>query len=310
MIWVILIVILIFLIILYKRSKRFRPDTICMINGANGTGKSLLSVNKAIRDFRKSHSIWWRNTHLWCYVPLLNKIMRVSKDEEEPLLYSNIPIYKDRRHLVLFKYYVPLTNDIIRRNKRPRYHSVILWDDCSIMATSMDYKDKELSNDMSFFIKMIRHELKGSYRNIFGSHCSLYINTQSKNDTHFSIDRCVNQVLYIMKSISIPFFKILWVRDLLLIDSVQNNFNDDVKQDLSTHWLLIPKSTYNRYDSYSYEFLSHDLPVLDNDNCRAKIITENGKIMFEIATFHEWKEIKKSNSHIEEILKGVLNNGQ
>ena len=311
MVWLIIIIaVLVFLFIMYRRSKRWRPDTICMINGANGTGKSLLSVNRAMRDFRKSHNIWWRRQNIWLKVPFINNLMKIKPNEEEPLLYSNIPLYSDRKHNILFKYYVPLNDDIIYRRKRPRYHSVLLWDDCSIMATSMDYKDKELSNKMSFFIKMIRHELKGSNRNLFGSHCSLYINTQSKNDTHFSIDRFVNQVMYIMKSVNIPFFKIVWVRDLLLIDSVENNFKDDIKHDLSSRWLLIPKSTFNKYDSYSYEFLSHDLPILDNENCKIKIVLENGKTMFEIATFHEWEEIKKSNEYLDNIIKGVVKNGQ
>lgn len=310
MVWLIIVIcICVFIFIMYRRSKRFRPDTICMVNGANGTGKSLLCVNKAFRDFRKSHNIWWRRTHFWIKVPLINKFMHIDINEEEPLIYSNIPLFEDRRKNILFKYYVPLTNDIIRRVKRPRYHSIILWDDCSIMATSMDYKDKQLSNSMSFFLKMIRHELKGANRNLFGSHCNLYINTQSKNDTHFSIDRSVNQVMYILKSRSIPFFKILWVRDLLLIDSVENTFKDDVKNELSTRWLLIPKSTYNKYDSYAYEFLSHDLPVLDNNNCKIKIVCDKGKTMFEIATFHEWEEISKSNDFLNSVIKGDVKNG-
>lgn len=297
MVWVILIVVLVVLFILYKRSKKLKFDSVVMINGSIGTGKTMLCVARAKSDFKKAHSIWWRRTHIYS---LLFKRM---KNEEEPLLYSNIPIYKNRKNLELFKYYVPLTKEILQRKRRPRYHSVMLWDESSIMATSMDYKNRELSEEMSFFLKMLRHEVKGSYRNIWGSHCNLYINTQSKNDNHYSVDRIINQVLYITKSVNIPFFKIIWCRDLLLIDSVQNNFEDDIKESLSTRWFLIPKKIFNTYDSYSYEFLSHDLPILDNNNCSGRVYKVGSKIMFEIATFHEWQEINKSNKTIYDLIE-------
>ena len=296
MIWVILIVLLIIFIIILKRSKKMRFDSVVMVNGTIGSGKTLLCVNRAKRDFRKSHAIWWRRKHIYSI------IFKKMKNEEEPLLYSNIPIYKDKRNLELFKYYVPLTNDIIMRKKRVRYHSVMLWDESSLMATSMDYKQYELSEQMSLFLKLLRHECKGSYRNIFGSHANLYINTQSKNDNHYAVDRIVNQVLYITKSISIPFFKVVWVRDLLLIDSVQNEFNDDIKESLACRWFLIPKKTFNMYDSYSYEFLSHDFPVADLDSCPGRIYKVGDKICFEIATFHEWQEIKKSNAMLRDLI--------
>ena len=297
MIWLILIAVFIILFIIYRRSKKFKFDNVVMVNGGIGSGKSLLTVTCALRDFRKSHAIWWRRTHIYSY------IFKKYKDEEEPLLYSNIPIYKNKKNLELFKYYVPLTNDIITRKKRPHYHSVLLWDESSLMATSMDYKDKELSEEMSLFLKLLRHELKGSYRNIFGTHCNLYINTQSKNDNHYAVDRIVNQVMYITKSISLPLFKVIWVRDLLLIDSVENTFNDDVKESLSARWFLIRKKNFSYYDSYSYEFLSHDLPIEDLDSCKGRIYKVGNKVMFEIATFHEWQEIKKSNNMIHTLLE-------
>lgn len=304
---IILIVLVVIAFFLFKRSKRLKFDTILMINGTNGSGKSVVSVYRALSAFRVSHHIWYRRTHIWAKIPLINKLMRCSKYEEEPLLYSNIPIYSDKRHGQLFKYYCPLTNDIINRVKRPRYHSVILWDEASLMATSMDYKNKELSNNMSFFLKLLRHELKGANRNVFGSHCNLIVNTQSKNDTHYSIDRCINQVLYITKSMNIPFFKIIWVRDLLLIDSVNNEFNDDIKEDMTSRWFIVPKRIFNKYDSYSYEFLSHDLPVLDTTNCPVKVVRKGDKVIFEIATFHDWQEITKSNEELNKLIVDNIN---
>lgn len=282
---VILIIALILLFILFKRSKKFNFDSVVMINGSVGSGKTLLSVKLAKNSINKAHSIWWRRKYIYSH------LFRKMKNEEEPLLYSNIPIKS--------RFYVPLTNDILLRESRPHYKSVFLIDESSLLATSLDYKDKDLSESLQLFIKLIRHEVMGSYRNLLGSYPNLIINTQSKNDNHFAFDRCINQVLYLFKSINLPFFKVLWCRDLLLIDSVVNEFEEDIKESLSIRWFIIPKKYFKYYNSFSYEFLTRDLPlnnasVFNNINVR-----EVEK--FYIPSFHNWKEISKSNITLKDI---------
>ena len=173
---ILFIAIVIFFIIL-RRSKKFSFDSVVMVNGCVGAGKSLLSVKIAINSINKAHGIWWRRKYIY------SKIFRKMKDEEEPLLYSNIPIKS--------KFYVPLDNEILRRNKRMNYHSVMLIDESSLLATSLDYKDKDLSEDLSLFLKLVRHSLRGSYRNFFGSYPNVVINTQSKNDNHFELNQLI-----------------------------------------------------------------------------------------------------------------------
>ena len=283
---VVLIVILIILFIIFKRSKNMCFDSVLMINGQVGGGKSLLSVKVACSSINKAHAIWWRRVHIWSI------IFKNMKNEEEPLLYSNIPVKS--------RFYVPLTNDIIRRQKRCHYKSVILIDESSLLATSLDYKDKDLSEDLQLFLKLVRHSLKGSYRNLLGSYPNLIINTQSKNDNHYAFDRCINQVLYITKTKTIPFFKVIWVRDMLLIDSVVNDMEDDIKESLSSRWFLVPKKYFKKYDSFAYEFLTRDKEVVnqteDYINVKIKDIEK-----FYIPSFHNWKEIINSNSSIQDI---------
>lgn len=287
MFFVVLIFIIVILFIIIKRSKKFAFDSVVMINGTIGSGKSLLSVKIACNSINKAHGIWWRRTHIY------SKIFRKMKDEEEPLLYSNIPVKS--------KFYVPLDNAILRREKRMNYHSVLLLDESSLIATSLDYKDKDLSEDLSLFLKLVRHSVRGSYRNLLGSYPNVVINTQSKNDNHYAFDRCINQVLFLTKSKTIPFFKILWCRDLLLIDSVQNDFDDDIKESLSTRWFLIPKKYFKKYDSFAYEFLTRDKQkvsqVEDYKNVTIKNIEK-----FYIPSFHNWKEITCSNASLQDIL--------
>ena len=283
---ILFIAIVIFFIIL-RRSKKFSFDSVVMVNGCVGAGKSLLSVKIAINSINKAHGIWWRRKYIY------SKIFRKMKDEEEPLLYSNIPIKS--------KFYVPLDNEILRRNKRMNYHSVMLIDESSLLATSLDYKDKDLSEDLSLFLKLVRHSLRGSYRNFFGSYPNVVINTQSKNDNHFAFDRTINQVLYLTKSITIPFYKVIWCRDLLLIDSVQNDFDDDIKESMATRWFLIPKRYFKKYDSYAYEFLTRDKEVVtqidDYINVNVRDVEK-----FYIPSFHNWKEINASNVSLNDIL--------
>ena len=88
-------------------------DSVLMINGQVGGGKSLLSVKVACNSINKAHSIWWRRKHIW------SKIFRSMKNEEEPLLYSNIPVKS--------RFYVPLTNDIILRKEITPHLNLYLY---------------------------------------------------------------------------------------------------------------------------------------------------------------------------------------
>lgn len=292
----------------YKSIKKFRFDSIVMINGAVGSGKSSLTVYQSIKAHKKAHAIWWRRTHIY-YV-----FKKRLKYEEEPLLYSNIPLYKNYKKRILYKYYRPLTTEHLLRQKRFNFKSVILIDESSLVAnsTSSVYSKanpmaQQINEGLTLFLKLLRHELHGCYRNIFGGYANLFVNTQSKNDNHFAFDRSLNQVLYITKNINIPFFRICFCRELLLIDSVENNFQDDFKEDLSNRWYLMPKSIFNKYDSYSYSFLSDDK---DKINDISKFIVLSGR--FEIATFVLYNEIQESNSMFKEYikLKESENNGQ
>ena len=292
---IILVVCFIFGFVLYKRSKKFNFDSVVMINGCVGGGKSSLSVSIGLRSIKKAHAIWWRRVHIWSI------IYPNYKNDEEPFIYSNIPLYSNRKKGILHSLYKPLTNDILSRVERPNFKSVILIDESSLVATSLDYKDKDLSENLSLWLKLIRHELHGSYRNLFGSYPNVIVNTQSKNDNHYAFDRCMNQILYITKNINFFFFRIVYCRDLLVIDSVQNNFDDDVKESLSCRWFLLSKKVFNKYDSYAYSFLSDDFPISDKP---VSIMNDR----FEIATFHKWKEIIASNKALELSIKEYLKN--
>ena len=134
------------------------------------------------------------------------KIIHKSFDIEKPLFYSNIPVGVE---------YVPLTFDIIERKKRLAYKSVCFIDEVSLLADSMsafkcDNKTKEevsnFNDTLLVFIKLYCHETHNG---------SLYINTQSISDLHFSFRRCMSRYVYIQSSINwIPFIRIMRVTEL------------------------------------------------------------------------------------------------
>ena len=298
MVWLIIIFVIILLLwfFVFRKQKTFKFDTIVSINGSVGSGKTSTSVYLAKKYINYANRLYFRKKRFYD----IFKKGKYPQYFEQPLLYSNIPIFQNKKKGILYRYYRPLTLDIIRRRKRPHYHSILYQSEVSLIATSQDYKDLDLSQDLQLQLKLIRHELRGSYRGLFGkSYPNLIIETQSKNDTHYAYDRNISQCLYLFKSLNLPFFRVVWCRELLLVDSVINEFEDDVKETKSIRWFLIPKSIFNKFDSYSYSILSDNLPVQSYKGLKFSVINKR----FEIATFHDWKEINRSN----EIYKKELN---
>lgn len=69
------------------------------------------------------------------------------------MLYSNIKL-KVRYGYVL------ITKDLLLRQKRFNYGSTILISECSLVADSMNYKDKDTNDILTIFNKLIGHETK------------------------------------------------------------------------------------------------------------------------------------------------------
>lgn len=271
------IVLIIFLTIKYR--KKFKLDSITMINGAIGVGKTSTGLYLAKKIYKKEVFRW-----------NLRKIF-LKKEEEKPLLYSNIPLYKID--------YVPLSTDLILRNKlRFNYRSVVFIDESSIIADSQDYKKFndikknnkqtiDINTALNSFLLFYRHETRGGH---------LIVDTQSKNDNHYAFDRKCSNSLYLTKNINLPFFKIVWARELLLMDSeVVNVIDDDMKEASTNYWYLVPKSIFKNYDSYCYSVLT-DHYKTKSDNKFTKKKPKGKKQRFEIVTLHtDNEEINLNN---------------
>lgn len=229
-----------------KNFKMLKVPSVCLITGGVKTGKSLLSVNLSIKDYKKRHRKWWILTHIF------------KKRMEEPLYYTNVQISfkninSDKPHR-LDKNIVLIDLDHINRDVRFNYKSVIYIQECSLMADNMDFNNKERNVDLSLFNKLIAHETRGG---------ALYYDTQSILDSHYSIKRVTSTYLFIQKNLNLLLFHILYVREMINTENGVNNFEDDV--DTTTRKVLVPFWYHHKYNRYEFSYLTDGLGTKNHD---------------------------------------------
>lgn len=247
MVWIIIAVVAVIAIVLYfKFFKLPKFGCIAMVTGGVKCGKSMLSVWLAVRKYKKQHRKW----RVKCFfIKLINAVFRKSLQfPEEPVLYSNVKLAGVR--------YTLLTTDMILRKVRPAYGSVVYVQEASLLADSMYFKDMTVNERLLLFNKLFGHETHGGY---------LIYDTQSIADNHYAVKRCLNSYFWIHHNIKIPFFVVLYVRELFFSsdDSAINTFETDVEDTLKL--IVIPKRVWKMYDAYCYSAFTDDLPVLRDD---------------------------------------------
>lgn len=257
---IIRLAILIGLIVLffYIKSKFKLPKigATAMFTGAPKTGKSTIAVATAFSEIRK------RRFKTWVY----NKFHK-KNPKEMPLLYSNIPLK--------CKYYVPITKELILRKERFVYGSVIYLGEFSLVADSMEFKDKELNERLQLFCKLIGHETKGG---------CLICDTQCISDCHFAMKRVIGQYFYIHHTSNIPLLPwlVMYVReqqyseDGSTITARQDDNEDGLKR------VLVLKSVWKKFDCYCYSTFTDNL----KENNKTEI-TEDFKAR-QIISFKNW----------------------
>lgn len=235
---IILVLVLFFLIWFFFKHKRLKLDCITLVVGAPKTGKTTIQVYLAIKDNKKR-----------IFKTKFKNLFRNKKNKLPlPLLYSNIPL----------KYpHVRLTKELLLREHRFVYNSTILISETSLVADSMCYKNEVLGDTLTYFYKLIGHELHGG---------AVFVETQNPSDNHYSLKRCINRYLFIYHLTKwIPFVLIARVREFAYLEGVEgvnNNFNEDIEESMKL--LFIPKSIWKKFDAYTYSVLTDDLYINDN----------------------------------------------
>ena len=228
-------IILIVLIIIYSRAPYI--GCLTLITGALKSGKTLMGLRCALRKYKMARLIW----KLKCRWRRLIK----QKEPEEPLFYTNIA--------VAGVHFVPVTLDILYRRVRVAHKSVMFLSETSLIADSMTVRDALLNEEINTFFKLYGHESHGG---------KCIIETQNVLDNHYAIKRCLTFYYNIDANFTLPFFKLVRFYKVFYSDddTVRNVVSLNSKVDYS--YMLIPKSMFTRYDSYTYSWLTDDLPLL------------------------------------------------
>ena len=240
LIWFILIAVAWFFVKRFlNKFKVPKVGAIALFTGGVKTGKSTLAVATTLSEYRVRRRNW-KIRKFFCKI--FNRPI-----PEEPLIYSNVPLKCD---------YVELTEDLIFRKKRFRYGSVIYVNEASLLADSQLIRDMEINERLNLFNKLIGHETKGG--------CIIY-DTQCIADNHYSVKRSLSNYIYIHHLTKwIPFVIIAHVREFTYSDddtSIVNNVAEDTENTLRK--VIIRKSTWKKFDSYSWSILTDNCPVED-----------------------------------------------
>lgn len=265
MLLAIIIIVLVVMWLVFRKRKALKEPNVFCITGGVKTGKSTVALHLARKKYKKM-LFQWKVKNFLC------KIFKKPMPEK-PLFYSNIKLAFD---------YVPVTKEILLRKERIRYKSVMLIDESSLVADSMDFKDYETNYDLKLFNKLYGHETRGGY---------LYYDTQVMRDNHYAIKRCMNSYLWIHHAVKwVPFVILAQVQELFFSEDgeVLNVNNGDVEDQL--RWLVIPKSIWKKFDCYTYSVFTDNLPVAEKV-CHGNKKDLKTDYLLELGS-QKWKDLK------------------
>ena len=245
----------------YSKFKFPKTNCISLVSGGVKSGKTTFCIGMAVNMYKKVHRSWRiRN--------FFSKLF--GKGEiEEPLLYSNIPLAIP---------YVPITQSLLMRKTRPRYKSVFIINEASLVADSQTFRDKDVNERIMLFNKLFGHESLGGH---------IYYDTQNIEDLNFEIKRCISEYIYIHHlETRIPFFIYALVREERYSygsNGVINNYSDDLEESLKK--VLIRKKVWKIFDAYCYSALTDNLPVEARQTVAEDLKCDK------IVSFRKWETI-------------------
>lgn len=271
---IIIVVIVAFLLFIYfKFFKIPKLKNVVFIDGGLGSGKSFYSVSLAIKLHKKALRKWNFQKYFFKFLGLFSKKYK-NKELEKPLLYSNIKL-KNYEHVIL-------TKDLLTRDVRFNYKSIVLIDEFSLFADQQLYKNQDLNEKLQLFFKLFRHETHGGY---------MIVNSQSINDCHYSFKYIVNDYFYIHHRVKLPFISILSIRENIYSadnGNVINAVNEDLEITLKK--VIVFNKFYGKYDSYTYSIFTDNL---EKDNRIVKFIKNDELKADSLISFRAYKFLIK-----------------
>lgn len=168
-----------------------------------------------------------------------------KRKKEIPLLYSNIKLR--------YPWCRKFTLELLLREHRFVYGSVVYINEASLMADSKMYKDEEINEILMQFNKLFGHETKGGL---------LLYDTQSLHDNHHSTVRCLGEYIYLSGKRKVPFGIFLEYRRMKLVSGENsidvNVFNGEETERPS---VFVPFFVWWIFDAFCYSNLTDNLPI-------------------------------------------------
>lgn len=266
------------------KVKHLKTPDVYMVDGGVKTGKSLITVMLAVKQYRRNVV---KVAIFNFFRRIINKFRKMKKAPlDRPMLYSNMPLYKVK--------YNKLTLDILLWNVRIPYKSVCIIDEATLLADSMlgmaRDKDKRAEFDkineiLTLFLKTYGHQTHGG---------SCFYNSQNVIDLHFAFKRCTSTYLMVMKNRKYPFFCLVDVRELVHDESgdTKNVINRDVDDDNKP--LFVSKRWYKYYDRYYLDVLTKNLQMYVDYNVKP-VEWRKHQTIDQIITLGNYQKIRDYN---------------
>lgn len=251
LILIILIIIVSFITYKIVRHRlKNKIETITCYTGGLGSGKTLMSVQLALKLYRRNTFRHYTLKKLVCKIKALAtfqnpKQLKMSLEKierEKPLLFSNIPILISKGN-----YSKKLTKEHLLLQERLPLHSVVLLDEIGSFASQFMFKDENVIKVCDEFIRFYRHYTQGGYL-VVNDQCSENVNLVVRrriNIVH-NLSNCVvlfkHFCFYYDRQISIS-------EEIKTIDQVQDENEADTQDNKVLHFKLLGR---RHYDTYCY----------------------------------------------------------
>lgn len=273
--FVIIAIIVVFGLYLYiKHQLKHKIETITAFTGINGSGKSELSVDLALKLLFKNRRKLKKHIRK---TNLRNKVLfwKTPKNVifEEPLLFSNIPVIVKRPsrflnwcrkllHLELKKpvYSSRLTKDILLLQTSVPKGSIFLIDEVGSFASQFMFNDENVTVVFDEFVRLIRH-----YYAIPDTHIEPYliVNDQASGNINYTIRRRLNTVHNLSNHFRIWRFVWYFERMISITDDIKTidqktSTGSDTQDNSNLRFKFLWR--IHTYDSHCYSRRADNMP--------------------------------------------------
>lgn len=240
----IILIIIVTIILIYFIVKPYfiHYDTIIAFTGGLGSGKSLLSVEFAIKLYRKNYKKVWIYNHLIRHIKKIFKPKNKYDEKEYPKLYSSIPLTFKKSILSKREFSYELTESHLLLIDRINNYSVVFIDEIGSFANQFEYKNPNILDNFNEFIRLFRHYTKGGY---------LVINDQCSENIVLEVRRRINVVYNLMhfrKWLGIIYS--VKIRNINISEEIKTIEENNSEDNMKTKIGILPSK--NTYDTYCY----------------------------------------------------------